>query len=800
MSTKVSFAPNQYRTEEKGGFVPTDISAIVEGSRTGLLKHASGGIALEEAGKKNALPVVLWQADVMEGTGRKADNCKPNGRVFLDLDTPKALTPLPADLQIVHDRATTNPHTLYFRLSASRKGCRVVARVEPIPQTKEQYSQAAKQVAEQLSELWKGTQLEVDAASFVLTEPDYICSDPDVYWNPDAVALPATYTHVAESTYKRPTASEHKQVGYKALVYGEAVKNALTKLPVIPVPEGMGNTVYTEALKYMALSGEHARPEDIVECFEVLMSKTIDAPCDPNEVVPGYAKLIDSLHAKGVEDRIPARKASQIKRKAESDPDMSDEEVEAWVEEHYIPEEDWTKGFDLKGVHEIPWKLAYYHIFFGGIQRVVMQADARAEDLRGISLWQYHAMTGLYQPDGGEFLMGWLRRYLPLTTVQSIESEFFKSIKVVAGDVCKGSLDRFDQHPTKIVFMNGVYDLESDQFTNAFDPELLATRRIQVPYTSVEDTFVLDRIKEIIPDDQNREFYLTYLAHSMLNTKVVEHFIHLWSPRGKAGKSTLTQIIQGMFGDTQAKTISADLLGTDHGTEGLEYARWLIIPEARGLNNRTTDLLKRIVSREGDRVPVNPKGRPKFSFIPRISVMVLSNDKTYIPQGDEAYSTRVVGIKLTERFEGTVRDPLMVRKIQDPDKLGPFVVGTLIPLAREMALNGGALSSAVEEAIDKVQSQTFTETDLVAHMMERSTTEKKGDHVDVKHLRKIYQSLCIDRGVSRQLSRKSFLDRLQDFGYKKYQCNHQVDAIVDISLTPEFRQWIESEEGRNVDA
>jgi P4 family phage/plasmid primase-like protien len=111
-------------------------------------------------------------------------------------------------------------------------------------------------------------------------------------------------------------------------------------------------------------------------------------------------------------------------------------------------------------------------------------------------------------------------------------------------------LEILDTKPYIIGFDNGIYDLNEMKFRDGISSDMISMScnyEFKAEYSKHKEN-LLTFLKEILPVDNDREYFLTYLSSCLIGLNICELFTIL-TGKGRNGKSKLIELIAFTMGD-----------------------------------------------------------------------------------------------------------------------------------------------------------------------------------------------------------------------------------------------------------
>lgn len=204
-----------------------------------------------------------------------------------------------------------------------------------------------------------------------------------------------------------------------------------------------------------------------------------------------------------------------------------------------------------------------------------------------------------------------------------------------------GFLDKLNENKSLIGFENGVYDLEKDEFREGKCDDYI-TMSVGYNYRS-EYSNKIDDIKkffeDIIPEKNNREYLLTYLA-SCLGGNNPDELFHIFSGKTRNGKSKLRDLLKYTFGE-YFTTISSNLLTKERPSPSnpqpdimcLKGKRLIVASEPEKNKKINTGFMKFMTGND----PIRGRGlyeKEEYEYEPQFKILLLCNDIPLMDSND----------------------------------------------------------------------------------------------------------------------------------------------------------------------
>ena len=228
-----------------------------------------------------------------------------------------------------------------------------------------------------------------------------------------------------------------------------------------------------------------------------------------------------------------------------------------------------------------------------------------------------------------------------LSTIYYVNNEEFES--------------KLDQNPYIIGFTNGIYDLEKMEFRKG-KPEDYISLSMGYEYDENQTSEYLDKIiREILPNDNIRNYVLKLFAYCMTGLTIHQHF-YVLSGEGSNGKSIILELLKKTFGQYYGK-ISVALVTQKRGsTESASSAlkstdkkRIIALIEPDDDDKLNIGILKELTG--SDTLTARELYKGHTEFIPRFKLFLICNKLPQISaNADFSVWRRIRNIKFTSKF------------------------------------------------------------------------------------------------------------------------------------------------------
>jgi len=231
----------------------------------------------------------------------------------------------------------------------------------------------------------------------------------------------------------------------------------------------------------------------------------------------------------------------------------------------------------------------------------------------------------------------------------------------------------FDDSPAhKVVMQNGVYNLEKDEFTKDFDPELHALAAISVTYDPEATCPQIEKFLGEIVGEKDVPKLKEFPGYCLYKRYLIHRALILEGP-GENGKTTYLNLLESFLGKKNVSSVTFQKLA-EGGFRSAEVHGKLanICGDIPGRPLKDTGFFKMLTGE--DIITAEKKHRDPFQFT-NYAKMVFSTNKVP-PTWDDtiAYHRRIVIIPFPNSFpRGDPKTDIhILEKITNPEELSGF--------------------------------------------------------------------------------------------------------------------------------
>ena len=322
-------------------------------------------------------------------------------------------------------------------------------------------------------------------------------------------------------------------------------------------------------------------------------------------------------------------------------------------------------------------------------------------------------------------------------------------------DIQRGIFD-LNVHPESwINCRNGMLDLRTMEL-HAHDPELYSMN--QVPhafdpdYAVPEDSFTAEFLREIIPDDEDREMFLEYAGYCLSTYTGFQKYLILTGPGG-VGKSVLLDMIEQIVGRVNTSALAMQRISERFQSRFLQGKLLNVFADLSSKSMEDTSILKMVLGE--DDVSAEIKGGKSYKFKPYCKLLFSANR---IPvsrdEQSNAYYRRMMILPV---HEGAKRFPRLKERLREDQEA--FFYMAVAAVGRAFA-RGELLES---ENSRKEVRELYFRTDSVRAFLDERTEKAQGEKVRTADMYAAYESYCLEQERP-SLSRIAFRANMKEKG------------------------------------
>ena len=330
---------------------------------------------------------------------------------------------------------------------------------------------------------------------------------------------------------------------------------------------------------------------------------------------------------------------------------------------------------------------------------------------------------------------------------------------------------------------SGLIDLKAPKLTTIpTKPSdyVFETTRVSLPKVRKEPNKWEQTLKEIIPEEDRRDFFRMAIG-SQMTGRLVRDGLFFWVGGGANGKSTLFDTIFYTLGD-YAGTLDPEILGTglrkteyDYGRARIMGKRVVLAQEA-GLTMRINGAQVKRVCSAHDKISASLKYHNSFEFDNTATVNYIANELPSLGNTtDYGLMRRILGVfYFTQRFEGDRANPHLTEELEA--NWASECLEWLCECAMEYIRRGEKLP-ALESNIKNIKDYS-EEQDSFATFLEECFVKSTDTGITPSSAIYLYNAWCKSAsGIFPNLNQVSMGKQMKAHGYQSRVVSHEGKAV-----------------------
>ena len=223
----------------------------------------------------------------------------------------------------------------------------------------------------------------------------------------------------------------------------------------------------------------------------------------------------------------------------------------------------------------------------------------------------------------------------------------------------KDFINKLDENPYLIGFNNGIFDLKNFEFRDGRPDDYISmTSGIDYIPFDIDDSNWYDLnnfISTVFPDEDVKEYFLTFLATCLLGVNKEEKF-RIWVGSGSNGKSKIEELFNLSFGEYCMKFPITLLTGKRAASNACspeiirsKGKRFCYFEEPNENEKINTGRLKEYTG--GDKIEGRGLYQDNIEFKPQFKLSVLTNYLPEVPFNDQGIWRRFEVIEFKSKFK-----------------------------------------------------------------------------------------------------------------------------------------------------
>lgn len=330
-----------------------------------------------------------------------------------------------------------------------------------------------------------------------------------------------------------------------------------------------------------------------------------------------------------------------------------------------------------------------------------------------------------------------------------------------------------------IAFKNGVYDLDTDEFTD-FSPEYVVTNKINYNYIPGAYSEITDKTltKLACGDDAIRQLLEEVIGYTFYRRNELRKAFILIGDKAN-GKSTYLDMIKTLLGDDNTTALDLKDLGDRFKTAEL-FGKLACIGDDIGdefIPNPAS--FKKLTS--GDRLTVEKKGQDPFDFNSYAKLLFSANNIPRIKDKSGAVISRLIIIPFNATFssDDPDYDPYIKYKLRTSDSMEYLIQIGIVGLKRVLENQKFTTSKKVQKELEEYEENN---NPVILFFKENPKIENE----PTKNVYKKYSEFCIANSFQ-AMSNIEFSKQVK----KRYG----LDIVVKSIQSKQYRVFVKKEVG-----
>lgn len=302
-------------------------------------------------------------------------------------------------------------------------------------------------------------------------------------------------------------------------------------------------------------------------------------------------------------------------------------------------------------------------------------------------------------------------------------------------------LDSLDANRDAVGCMNGVIDLTTGQLSSETH---LITKRLAVEFDEdAKCPAFMGFMDEIFMADQEVISFVQRAAGYCLSGHVSENCLFVFLGNGANGKSTLLEVLGGIFGDYDGVTPMQTLMVSKYGQERTDDLANMVgkrlIRAAEGEASAKLATAKIKMMSGGDSITCRLLYKNQITYRPQFKLFISTNDLPVIDEGGDAIWRRIHVVRFPYSVPPDKRDGNLGRKLRAE---GPGILNWLLKGYAEFKRQG----LNPPDAVKMETGQYRDDSDTVKSFLEERCVRDQQNFHQTTELHSHYQSFCSQSG------------------------------------------------------
>lgn len=361
--------------------------------------------------------------------------------------------------------------------------------------------------------------------------------------------------------------------------------------------------------------------------------------------------------------------------------------------------------------------------------------------------------------------------------------KFLKSVEDLARSLLPAKPELFDVKPMLIACENGVIDLETCDFRDFRESDML-TKQLKVEYNS---TATCEHWTQFVSDIFENDAEMVKFAQRMvgycLSGSCNENCLFFWFGDGANGKSIFRSALEMLLGEYRTEISVAALLSTmsnaniDYQKARLKGARIAFTDEIPTNKHFDAGQIKAMTGSDTI-LARNPFEKP-YSFTPTHKLVLIGNDKPVVKETDTGTWRRINIVPFNRCFKKEEQIPASTfYKWWDEEMSG--ILNWALQGWADYQKHGLCVPEKIKNATKKYRE----ENDQLGRMIATKLVEDSTGTIKLTDFFKAYKDFCAEEGetpnimntrqVRERLEQRGFVLKYNNYGKRWYIYNYYI--------------------------
>lgn len=309
-----------------------------------------------------------------------------------------------------------------------------------------------------------------------------------------------------------------------------------------------------------------------------------------------------------------------------------------------------------------------------------------------------------------------------------------------------------------IVLNNGMLDWQTKQLL-PWNPNYHTVISFDIDYDPTAKCPRFEKyVSEWLPSESVQKVLQEFLGYCLIPNTKFRKALFLYG-KGKNGKSMLLEFLQKFFGEHKA-TLSYDGLYQRFGPANLKGKLVNLFDDTTVTFAKDTGIVKNLIA--GGTISAEFKGKDHFTFTNVARFIFSAQETPKTADHSDAWYDRWIFIKFPNKFKASNEKKIEMETAMEEEKAGIF--NWMVEGLTRLIQNDGFSNS--EDLL--ISSQEYrNQNDSVSMFLTNLCQENENElGTPINILYQIYTTWSDFEGL-RSLSKRTFIERIQDLGYKK---------------------------------